>query len=412
MANRAKRQINFTKANIDSLPLPPRNKRFCFYDSKGNGLHIVVTSMGQKSFYIRRYLNGRGEKHCLGPYPDLSIEQARDKAARFVGAIASGDNPAEKQRLLREELTLRQMFDEYLNRHLKKSRKTWPEYQKQFNMYFAHCLNYKLSSLTQHDVERMHGELGRTRGPYAANRGVELLRAMYNKAIAWHLYQGLNPAIGITPFEERPRERVLEADEFEKFFTQLEKEEQWFRDFVMITLLTGARKTNVLSMSWDNINLKTGNWTIPGTKSKNNRTQIIPLTQVELDILHRRHHENQQRPFPSPFVFPGEGDTGHLIDVKRAWMGFCFRAYLDNLHIHDLRRSLASWMANTGANLSVIRSALNHKDIKTTLTVYAHANREAELTARRLAHETMLSLGKPSITHPENVIPFKRRGNE
>ena len=53
-------------------------------------------------------------------------------------------------------------------------------------------------------------------------------------------------------------------------------------------------------------------------------------------------------------------------------------------------------MANTGANVAVIRSALNHKDIETTLTVYARANLDAEPAARRTAHEKMLSLGKRS----------------
>jgi integrase len=80
------------------------------------------------------------------------------------------------------------------------------------------------------------------------------------------------------------------------------------------------------------------------------------------------------------------------------------RAEIKDLHIHDLRRSLASWMASTGANVSVIRSALHHKDVKTTLTVYARANRQAELAARQIAQRTMIELGKA-----ESVVPLKRK---
>lgn len=407
MAKQAKTQINFTKGNLESLPLPPTRERFYFYDTKGNGLHVAVTSQGQKSFYIRRRVNGKNEKHCLGSFPDLSVEQARDKAARFAGAVAFGDNPSEQRRMLRGELTLGELFQEYLQRHLKKSRKTWAEYEKQFNRYFAEWLGRKVSTITQQDVERRHGELSRQRGTYAANRALQLIRAIYNKGLAWRVYQGPNPATGITMFEERSRERVLQSDEFERFFTTLDNEEEDFRDFVMLTLLTGARKSNVLGMSWDDVSLKRGAWTIPAEKAKNSRMQVIVLTEAELDILGRRADENRHRSKPSKFVFPGTGDTGHLTDIKRSWTSFCIRARLEDLHIHDLRRSLASWMANTGANVAVIRSALNHKDVKTTLTVYARANQHAELAARQLAHKTMLELGKS-----QSVVPIKRKAKD
>jgi len=407
MARQAHKQINFTKGTLESLPLPKQKQRLYFYDSKGNGLHVVVTSQGQKSFYVRRRVNGKNEKHCLGSFPDLSVEQARDKAARFTGAVASGDNPAEQRRLIRGELTLGDLFEEYLRRHLKKSRKTWAEYEKQFNRYFGDWLSRKLTTITQRDIERRHGELARERGQYAANRALQLIRVVYNKALAWRLYQGSNPAVGITMFEEHSRERVLQSDEFERFFETLDKEEEDFRDFVMLTLLTGARKSNVLAMSWDDVSLKRRTWTIPAEQAKNSRMQVVVLTEAELEILRRRHHKNDNSPQPSRFVFPGSGDTGHLTDIKRAWATFRVRAHLDDLQIHDLRRSLASWMANTGANVAVIRTALNHKDVKTTLTVYARANQDAELAARELAHKTMLELGKKSDT--QSVVPMKKK---
>jgi integrase len=224
---------------------------------------------------------------------------------------------------------------------------------------------------------------------------------MYNKAKMWRLYQGVNPAVGITPFEERSRERVLQADEFERFFAALDLEEETFRDFVMLTLLTGARKSNVLSMRWDNLNLKSGTWTIPAEQSKNSQSQLIVLTEAEMEILQRRNDSESKHDI---FVFPSNSRFGHLTDVKHSWSSFLKRANIKDLHIHDLRRSLASWMASTGANVSVIRSALHHKDVKTTLTVYARANRQAELAARQIAQRTMMELGKA-----ESVVALKRK---
>ena len=401
MAKQAKNTINFTKGTLEDLLLPPSGKRSSFYDTKGNGLYVAVTSRGQKTFYIRRLVNGKNEKHRLGPFPDLSVEQARDKAARFAGAIAFGDNPAEQRRLLRGEMSLGELFRDYMERHILKSRKSAAETEKCFVRFFGDWQERKLSSITQMDVERRHGELAKSRGVYSANRAHELLRAMYNKAKMWRLYPGVNPAVGITPFEERSRERVLQADEFERFFPALDSEEETFRDFVMLTLLTGARKSNVLSMRWDNLNLRSGTWTIPAEQSKNSQSQLIVLTDAEMEILQRRDHSESKNDI---FVFPSNSRFGHLTDVKHSWTSFLKRANIKDLHIHDLRRSLASWMASTGANVSVIRSALHHKDVKTTLTVYARANRQAELTARQIAQRTMMELGKA-----ESVIPLKRK---
>lgn len=327
------------------------------------------------------------------------------KAGGFHSAITDGKNVAEARRAERAELTLDELFKQYLERHLKKSRKSWAESEKCFERFFSDWRTRRLSTITQADVERRHTDIGNNRGVYSANRAHELIRAMYNKAIAWHLYRGLNPGVGITPFEERSRERVLQSDEFEKLFNALNKEpEEDFRDFVMLTLLTGARKSNVLSMRWGDLNLNSGTWTIPAEQSRNSQSQFIVLTEGEVRILKRRR---QSIPTDEPFVFPSDSESGHLTDVKHAWTSFLGRAKIENLHIHDLRRSLASWMSSTGANVAVIRSALHHKDIKTTLTVYARANRESELAARRIAQDTMLALGK--VSSSGKLVPLKKR---
>ncbi|MBZ0187443.1 MAG: site-specific integrase [Candidatus Obscuribacterales bacterium] len=217
------------------------------------------------------------------------------------------------------------------------------------------------------------------------------------KRLYFYDVKGNGLHIAVTGNGKKTLDRVLQADEFERFFLTLNGEEEDFRDFVMLTLFTGARKSNVLSMSWQHINLKSGSWTIPAEQSKNSQSQSIVLTEVELEILSRRQ---KAQGADAKFVFPSTGKTGHVTDVKKSWASFLGRANIEDLHIHDLRRSLASWMASTGANVSVIRSALNHKDVKTTLTVYARANKESELAARKLAHKTMLELGKPS--EPKN----------
>jgi integrase len=70
------------------------------------------------------------------------------------------------------------------------------------------------------------------------------------------------------------------------------------------------------------------------------------------------------------YVFPGPGKTGHLEEPRKGWERILARAGIEDLRIHDLRRTLGSWQAKTGASLSIIGKSLNHKSPNTT-AIYA-----------------------------------------
>lgn len=393
-------RINFTKKNLDELALPPKGKKQVrYYDSKQRGLFVLVTDTGMKTFYVRRKVKGKSELFLLGRFPELTVEQARAKAGGFHASVTDGKNVAEAKRAEKAELTLGELFEDYVERHLRKSRKTWQVQQENIDRYFGPWKNHKLSAITREDVELLHGALGRKRGHYSANRAIDLLRAAYNKAIQWHMFKGANPAVGISEFKEQPRERALQPDEMERFFQALDTEtDDDFKDFVHLCLLTGQRKSNVLAMRWADIDFKSKTWTIPGEKMKNGQSLVLALSQSEMELLENRRTIGE-------WVFPGAGRTGHFVEPKRAWHRLLKRAEIENLHIHDLRRSLASFMANAGADVSLIKSALNHKDIQTTLNVYVRTAKGAELEAREKAHKLMNEFGKKK---EDKVVDMKK----
>jgi len=382
-------RLNFTKRALEELPSANDST---FWDTKTRGLYLRVAG-DSKSFYVRRKYQGKSERLFIGRFPELSVEQARAKASEFHSSLSAGKNLAQARRGEFAELTLGELFKEYLERHAKKSRKTWEEIEKHFDRVFSPWKPRKLRSIVRDDVEKLHKNIANTRGRYSANRALELLSAIFNKAIQWGLYSGANPATNISPFPEEERVRILQLHEFKAFFRELEAEEDSdIRDFVMLSLLTGARKSNVLSMRWTDVDRKAKLWIIPGIENKNGRAHAIPLTPNELEILERRWQLRKQFEQKSEFVFYGNGKTGHLVDPKRAWTSLLKRAGIKDLHLHDLRRSMASWMANSGANVALIQSALNHKDIKTTLKVYTHTVKDAEREAKQKAH--LMILGK------------------
>jgi integrase len=143
-------------------------------------------------------------------------------------------------------------------------------------------------------------------------------------------------------------------------------------------------------MRFDELDLAAGNWSIPGRKTKNLQGQVIPLGPTEIAILKERRELLKAAGIIGPYLFPGDGKTGHVQDIKRSWTTLRKRLEISDVTVHDLRRSLAASMASQNVNVSLIKSALNHKDLKTTLSVYAMTSKQAELEARQLAQSVWI----------------------
>jgi integrase len=385
--------VAFTRKNLDALGLPEPGRRDFYYDDKVRGLALVVYPSGRKKFVFYRWIHKRPERVLIGPYPDLSIEQARGAASDLNAKIARGENPADKRRVLKTESTLEEAFQLYLDLHAKPKNKTWQDDEDQLRRY----LNWdnpvsrwklaKLSTVREVDIQELHSRVGRENGPYAANRLLALLRSLFNKAIKWG-WEGPNPAIGVEKFREHERERILEPDELPRFFAALEtgepengtlltkiarreaRRKQAFSDYIKLSLFTGARRSNVLAMRWEQINLPALTWTIPDTKAGD--PLRVTLSPEAIDILRRRREVVN-----GEWVFPSEASrkskTGHLVEPKGAWRKLLEQAEIKNVRLHDLRRTFGSFQAASGASLLIIGKSLGHKSQAST-KIYARLN--------------------------------------
>ena len=382
-------QFHFTKKSLDSLPIPPHGRRAYYYDDEIRGLAVAVFPSGKKTFTLYRKLMGRPERIKIGRYPDITITQARIKAQELNERISIGVNPAEKQRAIRNEMTLEELFNEYLEHHAKPHNKTWRQEVSKFNRHLDRWRRRSISTIRKIDVVTLHVRVGKT-AKYAANRVVELLSAMYGWAIDEAGWAGENPGAKVKPFREHKRERFLQAEELPRFFASVAEEpNETARDYVLISLLTGARKANVLAMRWEEISFERALWRIPETKS--GEPQDVHLSAEAARILSDRKATST-----SPWVFPGVGRSGHLADGKTPWHRILKRAGLTNLRLHDLRRTLGSWEAGTGASLSIIGKSLGHKNTQAT-AIYARLNIDPVRAAVDKATEAMLLAGGVNI---------------
>ena len=356
-------KFNFTKAAFEALPVPEKGWTY-YYDLKVQGLGIGVGATGKKSFILYRKINGRPERITLGRYPDLAIEQARGKASELNADIAEGKSPADRLRAAKREMTLGDLFQEYMERRAAFNRRP-DKPQATYRLYLSDWNNRKLSSIKHEEVDRLHKKIGRNKGLVTANIVLKLLHVMFNKAInEWRIWKGENPAHGIAKFPEQSRDRFLQSDELPKFFQAVAKEEnETIRDYVLMSLLTGARRSNVLAMRWQDINFERAEWRIEETK--NGTPQTITLSPEGIEVLRNRRPSDE-----AEYVFSGSGKSGHLEEPKKGWKRILERAGIEDLRIHDLRRTLGSWQAKTGASLAIIGKSLNHKNQNTT-AIYA-----------------------------------------
>ena len=356
-------KINFTKAIIDTIPEPEPKKRDIYHDTKTPGLQLRVT--GVKTFFVnRRIKSGDPERITLGRYPEMTIEQARRKTMEVLHDIAEGKNPAEIKRGEKAELTFGNLFNEYLERHSKPNKRTWREDESKYKTYLERPLGKKkLSTIDRRDIALIHSGITKDGHDITANRVLALTSSIFGWGISAGLWE-LNPAIGIKRNKEKSRDRFIQGDELPRFFEAVAKEEnEAIRDYVLISLLTGARRANVLAMRWQDINFERAEWRIEETKNGTPQTVALSPEAVEI-LLNRKPSDNEV------FVFPGSGKAGHLMEPKKGWKRILERAGIDNLRIHDLRRTLGSWQAKTGASLAIIGKSLNHKNQNTT-AIYA-----------------------------------------
>ncbi len=497
-------KINFSRSALRELPAAPVGKRVYYRDTKEPGLLLCVTPAGTKSFQVYMKVTGNPERVTLGRFspriaesvdlpracahgdfmantPELNVRMARSLAPLIKLDLKAGVSAADTKKSKRAELTLGELFEEYVTRHLEsKEKKSTEAIRSNFERYLGklpneskkkhgtkrvkptgsvNWSNRPISSITRQEIKRLHIDLGKHIGHRTANVVTALLRAMYNRAIYWEEFKKGNPAAGVEMFSTSSRERFMQKDEIPRFFAAVAQEPNSdIRDFVLLDLLTGARKGNVLSMRWSDINLERAEWRIPDTK--NGEPLTVPLMPEAIQILQSRKPKR-----PAEFVFPGNGKSGHKQDPRKGWMrvfdydelnqltqrirdaGKQFDspatrakgpgdksrkvetrsqslararkvahelavdttgARIDDLHIHDLRRTLGSWQAATGASLVVIGKSLGHRDQEAT-AIYARLNIEPVRASVERATGAMLEAA--GVRKPAEVIPIKEARN-
>jgi integrase len=435
-------RIEFTKGAIRAIRPPVDGTRTTIYDKKTPKLAVRVTGAGARTFYVVKRVGTRMAWVKLGGFPEMTIEQARKAADQTLGQFANGIDPASAKRTERAQITLGEAFEEYMRRHVEaKGRKRGDDLRQMWERCLGELperrpkkhaprarskhpggVNWqarKIGSITRDDVTALHLAIGKTTRTLA-NRVVELLSAIYGQLGKWGITVE-NPARGVEPFKETKRDRFLQRGELPRFFAALAADpSDDFREFISLSLLTGARRGNILAMRWADIDDERAVWNIPADEAKAGEAIDVALVSEAKAILELRRERLRKAKAVTPFVFPAPSATGYMTPPKKRWAALFDRielselaarikaaggafewkndgteslergvsrardvadqmkidrtgARLDDLRLHDLRRSLGSWQTILGASLPIVGRSLGHKSPNAT-AIYARLN--------------------------------------
>lgn len=293
--------------------------------------------------------------------------------------------------------TLQTCFDLWMQQKSKPHKRTWQRDVSRYDRYLSKSLGrQKLSAITPVAVASLHNQIHSDTGPYAANDTLAFLSSLYTYAERFQ-FGGRNPCKSIDRFPEQDRERYLQPEEFQRWHAAvLSLSLHEARDFFLLALWTGVRRESVLSMRWEHIDLNAKLWRLPREDNKGKKDLIIYLSDEAASVLKQR-----QAFAESEWVLPSRNGSksGHYADPKASWVKVLKVSVIKDLRIHDLRRTLGSWMAEGGVSLHIIGQTLGHRSLQST-RIYARLGSGAirnAVNAAATAMKQTLENGDPKI---------------
>jgi integrase len=274
---------------------------------------------------------------------------------------------------------MNELFNEYMNRHSKRFKRSWKEDHYNIKKYLEPMLgNRDIASIKRADIELLHGVIS---SHFVANKCVALLSKMFNLAVIWE-YVEKNPAANVQKHPEHSREVYFPKEEASNIFKIIARQPKPYPDIFTFLLSTGCRKSEALKLEWENVDLRLRTATFKVTKNGTDHT--VPLDSNAYSAIIRQ-------PRISKYVFINTMPRHfgeRFKDLRGPWKKVIQEYDKGHYMIKDLRKTLASWMAQQNVSLYIIGGILNHKDPRATM-VYSKFQVEHLRTPIQLALENI-----------------------
>src|SRR3954447_440110 len=350
----------FTDEAIAALPFAPSPKGYIARDSKLPGFSCQVGLRTKRLVFrteVRQGSNRQAIYRRLGDPTHVKVDEARAQALEELARATRISKPE-----ARAGTTMAEAWASYLERLRKKERsqRTIEDYSQKWTSHIESVFGKRaLRDISRADVVRFHGRLSEDSGPYVANGTCRVAHAVYRHAALALEVPGLaalNPFRSYDLFnKETPRQTGMSERDLPRFFEQLLSiQNPVHREFWVMLLFTGLRRSDVEAMRWEDVHWGDGYIAIPSPKGGAAKTFRCPISRSTRQCLERAKRagklvaEEQAR----TWIFPSEGSaSGHVEEVKNDIPG---------RSPHAIRHSFRNFCA--GANVSTVHSRLlmNH----------------------------------------------------
>ena len=345
----------------------PGLKDTILFDRALPGFGLRIHPSGRKVWIVQARIEGRSRRIVIARHGEIDLAEARRRARAMLVRIRAGDNPADDIQREKGTPTLRAFADEYLRR----CEPLWkPSGRRTMRIYLkARILpafgRMPLDRIDPEDVAAWFDAASKDK-PGAANRALEILRAMMFRAEEWGLRErGSNPCLGIAKNPRNNVARFLDTGELARLGRALDaREARWPEAVAAIRLLalTGCRRSEVLDLRWSDI----------GEGALNLEDSKTGPRAVLLGEAARAHIAALPGPRdPDAFLFPGLAEGRGAYGLVECWRTLCAEAKLGRPRLHDLRHTAASQAVMAGENLPQVGRLLGHRRHRTT-AIYAH----------------------------------------
>ena len=362
-----------------------------FYSDGANGLILSVDRRSEKvkyAFYFEGKLKGQSFRFKIGNYSlgsnsAYTINEARARAVEATHLVDRGIDPRaekkEKLKLISEqrilarasEITLSEIWYAYLGARAKDIRPlsaiTIRDYNKHIEKSFAHWANMPARAIDKCSVLSQYAIFVESIGAAQAIQAMRSLSAVINWAIQSESYGAIFVVNPVTALKRKthkikPRENCLEKSQLRSWWLACEKvENQIAKTYLKMLLLTGARREEMLSLRWEDVDFKWSKFTIQ--ESKNGDKRVIPLTSMSTKLLHDLPRQNE-------WVFSSsQSKSGRFREPAKFIKEIYERTDL-YISSHDLRRSFATLSEWAEMPDGAVKQLMGHRPANVTEAHY------------------------------------------
>jgi integrase len=364
-----------TEAIVAGLPVTGRD--LFVFDAVQRGLALRITPAGARIFIAQAGVDGRKRRITIGYHPELTVAEARRKAATMLADLRAGEDPkaaafAREAARAGGSITVRELAEKWLTEYVRLKLKPSSAYGYE-RLLKANIIpaigNVAVAQLDKAAVMRLHAKMAGTKRQ--ANFALAVLRSLMRYAEDLKLRPPhQNPTDRIKRYRERKSERFLSEAEIAKVMETITTAESsgkigpFAAAGIKLAMLTGARSGELSAARWTDIDWQRRIIILKDHKTDaGDSPRIVHLSDAAIDVLRGLHRVG-------PYILAGR-KPGTALKLSHVWMRVRGAAGLEDVRLHDLRHSYASLALARGTSLSMVGRLLGHRDLKSTAR-YAH----------------------------------------